>query len=92
MRQAIVTKYYVPTNSRGSRIKATAAAGFVWVEYRSELSTDENHFHAAMKLAHKFNWYGPRFDGNWISGGMPDGSGNVYTYDEENTRYSIYAP
>lgn len=92
MRQAIVTKYYGPTNRNGSRIKATAVSGSVWTQYRQELTIEENHFHAAMRLAHKFNWYGPRFDGNWVAGGMPDCSGNVYTYDDENARYTIYAP
>ena len=95
MRQAIVTKFYGPTNTRGSKIKAMACAGSVYVAYDHAMSIEENHVHAAMKLAHKFGWYGPKFDGNWIAGGLPEPSSNVFTYDDGETgdsRYKIEAP
>jgi hypothetical protein len=37
--QAIETKYMGPTNTRGSRIKATAAAGSVMVPFDYQLQT-----------------------------------------------------
>lgn len=56
MRQAIVTKYISPTNYRGARIKATAAAGSVTMEYRHEHNPEANHRLAAMRLVDKFKW------------------------------------
>lgn len=55
--QAIETKYLGPTNSRGSRIKATSASGIcVTVGYKSQLSSDENHVEAAKLLCRKLGW------------------------------------
>lgn len=56
MRQAIVTKYFGPRNTRGSRIKAYADAGYCYVEYDGSLSSELNHMAAAKKLADKFGW------------------------------------
>jgi len=56
MRQAILTKYLGPTNFRGSRIKATASAGSITVEYDNALSSEQNHRHAARMLQQKFQW------------------------------------
>lgn len=69
MRQAIVTKYHGPTNTRGSRIIATAAGGQrLTVEYDDALDSDANHFAAARALAGKMNW-----TGSWYGGGAQDG-------------------
>jgi len=51
----IVTKYLGPTNSRGSRIKATHTrdSETKWsktVSYQSALDSDENHLEAAKAL------------------------------------------
>lgn len=52
--QAIVCKYLPPTAHRGSRIKATAAAGSVTVGY---YDTDGDVFlYAAEKLVEKMGW------------------------------------
>lgn len=56
MRQAILTKYLSPTNTRGARIKATASAGSITISYDDALSTEENHRHAARMLQQKFQW------------------------------------
>lgn len=56
MRQAIVTKYLGPTDYRGSRIKASAAAGTHTTGYDSGLNTEENHETAARCLMNKFGW------------------------------------
>ena len=76
--QAIVTKYFGPGNVRGSRIKATAAAGSITVHYNSSLGTDDNHAAAAKAFALKMGW-----DGYWFAGGMPEGCGNVFVCTNE---------
>ena len=73
MRQAIVTRYLGPTNFRLERIKATASAGSVTVEYEHGLGLDANHWRAALALINRYQW-----GGSWAGGGTPDGRGNVY--------------
>lgn len=73
MFQAIVTKYIGPTNTRGSRVKATAAAGTITLPWADNLNSEENHSAAARALANKFGW-----GGAWHGGGLPNNSGNVY--------------
>ena len=80
MFQANTTKYIGPTNFRGSRIKATAAAGSVNIPSDGSLSLDARHAKAAQALAEKFGW-----SGVWYAGGMPDGRGNVYVNAENLT-------
>lgn len=70
MTQAIVTKYIGPSNTRGSRIKATAWAGSVTVPYKSNLSSEKNHAEAARSLAAKYGWHG-----KFVGGGMPGTDG-----------------
>jgi hypothetical protein len=67
--QAIITKYIGPTNHRGARIKAIAAAGNVTVPYEYGTDTEGAHRIAAVAFCDKFDW---RFD--HIAGGLPDGS------------------
>src|SRR5271169_5698843 len=54
--QAIETKYFGPSNVKGSRIKATAMAGSVTVEYDHALDSEGNHKSAAMALQFKMVW------------------------------------
>lgn len=50
----IQTKYLGPTNFKGSRVKAVDDKGNSAIsEYRSELSSEENHRHAAKVLLDK---------------------------------------
>lgn len=77
MRQAIVTKYRGPTNSRGSRIIASADAGRIVVPLDYSKSTAENHAAAAAALCAKFGW-----QGELVQGGMPDGKGYVFAFTE----------
>ena len=74
MYQAIETKYLGPTDTRGSRIKAIAAAGSITVEYDYEYSPEINHETAALKLAKKFGWDEDR----WVGGGTAKGTGYVF--------------
>lgn len=71
--QAIVTKFFGPTNHRGSRIKATAQAGSVTVGYDHALNAEDNHLAAATALAAKYGWEGPL-----TAGAMPDGRGYAF--------------
>ncbi len=73
MYQAITTKYLGPSNVRGARVKATAAAGSVTLHWDDSLSSNDNHNAAALALANKFGW-----TGTWFAGGMPDASGSCY--------------
>lgn len=56
MRQAITTRYLGPTNHKGSRIKAWCQAGMITTAYLYELSVENNHLNAAMKLMQKIGW------------------------------------
>ena len=69
MFQAIQVKYLGPTNYRGSRYKATAAAGSVTVSVDDALSTEGNVIAAAQALRDKFGWVG-----NMVYGQLADGS------------------
>ena len=71
--QAIVTKYLPSTNTRPSRIKATAAAGSLTIHIDHALNIEDNHAKAADLLARKFGWRG-----NWFMGGLPDDAGYCF--------------
>lgn len=67
--QAITTKYIGPSNVKGSRVKATAAAGIVTLHWDNSLNSDDNHKMAAKALATKLGWdYG-----EWICGVTKEG-------------------
>jgi hypothetical protein len=52
--QAIVTKYYGPSNVRGSRIKASAQRGSKFFTYEPAISIEANHRMAARMLLDHF--------------------------------------
>ncbi len=57
--KAITTKYLGPTNTRGSRIKASDGDGnSITVSYPYELSGEDVHRKAAQALADKMHWAG----------------------------------
>lgn len=70
--QAIQTRYLCPTNSRGARIKAWAAAGSITISYPHELSGQACHRKAAEELIKKLGWddsyYGGLLGGQLASG------------------------
>ena len=66
--QAIITKYLSATNSRGSRIKATCAAGSVTIGYPHEFSGMTCHAKAAYALLAKLHW-----DYKLMGGQLPSG-------------------
>lgn len=67
--QAIRTRYYGPTNTRGSRIVAKCEAGSASVGYNHALNLDGNHAAAAAALVRKLGWdrdgYAPMYGGNF---------------------------
>jgi len=71
--QAIQTKYLSPTNTRGARIKATAAAGSVTISYPYELSGQAVHRKAAEALCAKFDWDVESIYGQLIGGQLANG-------------------
>jgi hypothetical protein len=54
--QAILTRYLGPTNTRGSRIKASCAAGSITIGYPHELSGQAVYRKAAEALVAKLGW------------------------------------
>ncbi len=77
MRQAIVTKFHGPTNTKGARVSAKCQAKRIFVSWDDGLGVDENHAVAARMLAQSLGW-----GGNWRGGGLPDGTGNVYVCED----------
>jgi hypothetical protein len=76
-KQAILTRYFGPTNTKPSRIKATAQAGSVTLSWNYDLDPSENHRAAALALAAKFDWTGP-----WQGGALPANGGFAWTCPE----------
>lgn len=85
MRQGITTRYHGPTNSKGSRVTATARKAKSYSDGSREpamsltdhwdhaSNMDANHTRVAQLLAAKLGW-----SGLWIGGGCPDDSGYQY--------------
>lgn len=77
--QAIVTKFIGPTTHRGSRVKATAAAGHTILTWDSHWNPEQNHARVALKLAFRMKW-----NGKYVGGGMPDKSGYCWVNAGDN--------
>lgn len=57
--KAISTRYFGPTNTRGSRIKAfDSDSNSITIPYPHELSGEAVHFAAAKALCEKMGWKG----------------------------------
>lgn len=81
--QAITTKYLGPTNFRGGRIKASAAAGSMTMPYEHGAGIERNHAMAVQALANKYGW-----SSRWAQGGMPCGSGYCFVaFDGANPAF-----
>ena len=73
--KAIQTRYFGPSNVRGSRVKAWAEGGnSITISYDSAMG-HESHDAAALALCAKMGW-----EGDLIRGGSPDERGNVYVF------------
>lgn len=88
--QAIVTRYFGPSNVKGSRIKAIASAGSVTLHYDDSLNLDQNHCRAAEALANKFGWSSY---GTWHGGGLPNSGDQVWVCPDRLSRpgYECFA-
>lgn len=82
--QAIITKYLSATNSRGSRIKATCAAGSVTIGYPHELSGMACHAAAAKSLVDKLGW-GTAHYGDLMGGQLPSGD-YAFVFNNESSK------
>ena len=91
MTQSITTKYLSLTNTRGSRIKATASGAGTGYSHTHDwdyaLGTTDNHIEAAKALVVKLQW--DTLEGPWTGGGYKDGgmvfvhdSGDNFTFDD----------
>jgi hypothetical protein len=80
MAQAIITKYHGPTDTKGSRISAEAAAGKIYMPYQHEFDIDKNHEAAAVILIKKFHWE-PHARGGVAHGVLPNGD-HVHVFIE----------
>jgi hypothetical protein len=67
-RFALTTKTQAPTDTKGTRIKASSPAGSTIIAYDYALSAGNNHAAAAKALADKLEW-----DGEMVGGSIGDG-------------------
>lgn len=75
--QAITTRYFGPTNTKGSRIRVSCQAKTRFYPWNHALNQSANHMAAAKALATELGWnYGP-----WHGGELPDGKGSVFVCD-----------
>ena len=84
MFQAITTKYLGPSNVRGSRVKATCAAGSIILTWDDALNSQDNHERAAQRLAEKYGWRG-----TWHAGGLNSG-GYVFVCQSDTPSFTIH--
>lgn len=71
--QAIQTRYFGPSNVRGSRIKAWCTAGQITIPYPHELSGQAVHRKAAEALRDKLGWKEPNYGKTMLGGCLPNG-------------------
>lgn len=83
---AIITKYHGATDKLGSRISATYDKWRVYIHYRDELSTDDNHKLAAEKLARKLDWLDDQTEFAW--GHLPTGCVFVVVHQYVEKQFS----
>lgn len=77
--QAIHTKYFGPSNVRGSRIKAQCDAGSLTVGYDHALDVEGNHAAAAEALRKKLGWNSPYY-GKLAGGALPKENGYAFVF------------
>lgn len=93
-KQAIVTRYMGPTNTKPSRINATCDRGTVTISMPIEESGADAHAVAVRALLAKFakedgagrSW--PAFE-RWVCGGMPQAGKDAYVWVQLPDLYRI---
>ena len=79
--QAITTRYLVPSNFKGSRIKAfNADKKAATLSYDHALNSEENHAKAARALCDKMNWKGE------LVGGYLAGSDMIWVFPDDRLK------
>lgn len=80
---AITTKYFGPTNTKGSRVKVTSSFSSKFVAWDDALDAEENHALAAAVYIHEVNKCRAGDLGWTIVGGgsLPDESGYAFILD-----------
>lgn len=86
--QAIETKYLGPTNSRGSRVKATCEAGSITLSWDDALNPSDNHDAAARALILSLEWDSAA-RGAWYRGATKGSAGYVYVCSYMTERLSM---
>lgn len=81
--QAIRTKFYGPTNWKGSRIIASCEAGKLVMPYNYKLDHYENHATAAAMLAARLDWQQTRYGGEY---GKGDARAYYWVADQDSER------
>ena len=71
--QAILTKHVAPTDSKGSRFKASCEAKTIYVAYDHTLGLEENHTAAAKNLCELLGW-----ETRLVSGALPGNLGYAH--------------
>lgn len=82
-RQAILTTYFGPGNTRGSRVQAKADAGTRYYGWDYAANAEDNHRAAALAFAADMGWIGAdhSFESeDLIGGGMPQSSKEAYCW------------
>lgn len=74
--KAITTKYYGPTNTRGSKIIASDGDNRIQLHWDDSLNSDENHVAAAKAFCAKLNW-----KGKMATGWTKDAAVHVFVTD-----------
>lgn len=79
--QAIKTRYYGPTGSKGPRIRCVCDAGSLTVPYPHEFNEETAHAFAASRLMVRLGWTRANgYAGLWTTGALPNQSGYVHVY------------
>ena len=79
--QAIQTRFLCPTNTKGARIKAWAAAGAITISYPYELSGQACHRKAAEALVAKLGWDDPHYGG--LLGGQLESGDYCFVFNSK---------
>lgn len=80
MRQAIVTKFIAPTNTKGPRVKAWCNAGKLTMPWIDSLNIEENHRFVAVQLWGKLKWHTKNI--YLIGGALPGDAGYCFVQKE----------
>ncbi|WKV20539.1 hypothetical protein 16Q_146 [Pseudomonas phage 16Q] len=86
MAQVIVTKFFGPTNTKGSRIQVKSWLKTSYVSWDHSLNSEKNHLAAVNQVVYEMNKErsGNEFVASWLvvaGGSMPDGSGYGYVIE-----------